>query len=107
MDVDACPDERHYAGPRMSFDSWGLRRNSETWQPLTSSERQNYKPTFTILPYRRGYTNHEHMDEVGLIHMNGRVYDPKIARFLQADPFIQAASNIQSYNRYSYVWNNR
>lgn len=46
------------------------------------------------------------MDEIGLIHMNGRVYDPKLGRFLQADPFIQAASNTQSYNRYSYVWNN-
>jgi len=38
--------------------------------------------------------------------MNGRVYDPKLARFLQADPFIQAADNTQSYNRYSYVINN-
>lgn len=38
--------------------------------------------------------------------MNGRVYDPTIARFLSADPFIQAPSNLQSYNRYSYVMNN-
>ena len=38
--------------------------------------------------------------------MNGRVYDPKLGRFLQADPFIQEADNTQSYNRYSYVINN-
>ena len=38
--------------------------------------------------------------------MNGRIYDPTIGRFLQADPFIQAPSNSQSFNRYSYVWNN-
>src|SRR5690606_41001709 len=38
--------------------------------------------------------------------MNGRIYDPKLARFLQADPFIQAATHTQSYNRYSYLWNN-
>lgn len=38
--------------------------------------------------------------------MNGRIYDPNLGRFLQADPFIQAPSNSQSYNRYSYVWNN-
>jgi hypothetical protein len=38
--------------------------------------------------------------------MNGRIYDAKLARFLQADPFIQAAGNTQSYNRYSYTFNN-
>ena len=38
--------------------------------------------------------------------MNGRIYDPTLGRFLQADPFIQAPSNSQSYNRYSYVLNN-
>src|SRR5690606_11986260 len=46
------------------------------------------------------------MDEMGLIHMNGRIYDAKLGRFLQADPFIQAASDTQSYNRYSYLMNN-
>ncbi|MBU2988326.1 hypothetical protein KO525_02925 [Psychrosphaera sp. B3R10] len=38
--------------------------------------------------------------------MNGRIYDPTLGRFLQADPFIQAPSNLQNYNRYSYVLNN-
>jgi RHS repeat-associated protein len=54
----------------------------------------------------RGYTLHEHLDEVGVIHMNGRVYDPLIGRFMSADPFIQAPGNFQSYNRYAYVMNN-
>lgn len=30
----------------------------------------------------RGFTGHEHLDGVGLIHMNGRVYDPVLGRFL-------------------------
>ncbi|WJG07965.1 RHS repeat-associated core domain-containing protein [Aliiglaciecola sp. LCG003] len=38
--------------------------------------------------------------------MNGRIYDPTLGRFLQADPHIQAPMNSQSYNRYSYVLNN-
>ncbi len=38
--------------------------------------------------------------------MNGRIYDPTLGRFLQADPFIQAPLNSQNYNRYSYVLNN-
>jgi hypothetical protein len=43
---------------------------------------------------------------MGIIHMNGRLYDPLIARFMSADPFIQAPGNLQSYNRYAYVMNN-
>lgn len=54
----------------------------------------------------RGFTGHEMVDDMGIIHMNGRIYDARIGRFLQADPFIQAAANTQSYNRYSYLWNN-
>lgn len=46
------------------------------------------------------------MDGLGIIHMNGRIYDPTLGRFLQADPFIQAPLNSQNYNRYSYVLNN-
>ena len=37
------------------------------------------------------------------IHMNGRIYDPKLGRFLQADPFVQAPKDSQSLNRYTYV----
>jgi RHS repeat-associated protein len=55
---------------------------------------------------QRGFTGHEHLAELGLIHMNGRIYDPVIGRFLQADPIIQAPHNAQSHNRYSYVMNN-
>jgi RHS repeat-associated protein len=46
------------------------------------------------------------LDEIGLIHMNGRLYDPEIGRFLQADPIIQEPLNGQNYNRYGYVQNN-
>lgn len=54
----------------------------------------------------RGYTGHEHLQSVGLIHMNGRLYDPKLHRFLQPDNFVQDPYNTQNYNRYAYVLNN-
>nr|WP_269468544.1 RHS repeat-associated core domain-containing protein [Alteromonas sp. ASW11-130] len=54
----------------------------------------------------KGYTGHKMMNDIGIIHMNGRIYDPTLGRFLQADPHIQAPMNSQSYNRYSYVLNN-
>jgi hypothetical protein len=37
----------------------------------------------------------EQLDNVGLIHMNGRVYDPKIAHFKSADPILQAPAQLQ------------
>jgi hypothetical protein len=38
--------------------------------------------------------------------MNSRVYDPMTGRFVSPDPWIQDPKNTQSFNRYSYVWNN-
>lgn len=54
----------------------------------------------------RGYTSHEHFTEVGVIHMNGRLYDPLLRRFLNADENIQDPQNTQNYNKYGYVHNN-
>jgi RHS repeat-associated protein len=85
------------AEQRYSFDPWGRRRNALSWE---------YDDTPTSFLFDRGYTGHEHLDAFGLINMNGRVYDPVIARFLSPDPVLQSPSNGQNYNRYSYCLNN-
>lgn len=88
-----------------SFNAWGERRSGENWAAAfasTSISLSGFDQSLT----QRGYTGHEMLDDHGLIHMNGRIYDAKLARFLQADPFIQAAANTQSYNRYSYLIGN-
>src|SRR4030095_7752991 len=54
----------------------------------------------------REYTGHETIPNVGLVNMNGRVYDPVLGRFLSPDPNVQFGGNLQSFNRYSYVLNN-
>ena len=54
----------------------------------------------------RGYTGHEHLEPLGLINMNGRIYDPTLARFLSPDPYVQAPDFTQSFNRYAYCLNN-
>lgn len=54
----------------------------------------------------RGFTNHEMLDHLDLVHMNGRVYEPLLGKFLSADPILQDPMNGQSYNRYAYVFNN-
>ena len=43
----------------------------------------------------RGFTGHEYVDGTDVIHMNGRIYDPTLGRFLQADPVIQDTSTPQ------------
>ena len=49
---------------------------------------------------------HEHLWTVALVHMNARLYDAKLHRFLQPDNFVQDPSSTQNYNRYGYCWNN-
>jgi len=82
---------------RMAYEPFGKRRQS--------SGTTDVYATLVPVSTDRGFTGHEHMDEVGLINMNGRVYDPGLGRFMSADPFIQSPNSLQSYNRYSYVWN--
>jgi RHS repeat-associated protein len=62
-------------------------------------------PATTIVPWR-GFTGHEHIDALSTIHMNGRIYDPLLGRFLQPDPIVQQAYTPQNWNPYSYVLNN-
>ena len=92
----------------MSFDAWGSRRSGEDWSAMTAAQIQTalVPPGFSRPITTRGFTGHEMVDDMGIIHMNGRIYDAKIARFLQADPFVDGARDTQGYNRYSYVRNN-
>jgi hypothetical protein len=39
------------------------------------------------------------------VHLNGRVYDPLLARFTSADPTVTDLLKRQGSNRYSYVGN--
>jgi RHS repeat-associated protein len=86
----AVTDESGAVIERATFDPWGLRKVERTSGTVT----------------RFGFTGHEQLDSVGLVHMGGRVYDPEIGRFVSPDPFVQDLHDTQSVNRYSYVLNN-
>lgn len=49
---------------------------------------------------------HEHVPEMDMIDMNGRLYDPVLCQFLSPDPYIQYPDNWQNYNRYGYCLQN-
>lgn len=89
----------------LNFDAWGRRRTVKTENGATTL---SYTPATTAVPplTPRGFTGHEMLDNVGLIHMNGRTYDPVTGRFLSADPIVQELHNLQNLNRYTYVVNN-
>jgi RHS repeat-associated protein len=84
------------------------QRQFGAWGGIDKFKKGNseivFKNSTTLL--NRGYTGHEHFVEVGLIHMNGRMYDAELGRFLSPDNYIQEPFNTQSFNRYGYVWNN-
>ncbi|MDD5248611.1 MAG: hypothetical protein PHY45_06485 [Rhodocyclaceae bacterium] len=83
---------------QLAYEAFGKRRF-----PNGVKDPNN---TIVGINTERGFTNHEHIDELGLVHMNGRIYDPTIGRFVSPDPTVQSPYNLQSYNRYSYTWNN-
>lgn len=87
-----------------AYDPFGSRRASNWTRAMTEAERKSLAGE---APQRtaRGYTGHEHLERTGLIHMNGRVYDPVIGRFLSPDPIVADASFSQSWNAYSYALN--
>lgn len=91
---------------KLSFDAWGQRRSAGNWYGLDSYWYNSVLAELESTALTLGFTGHEHDDEVGLINMKGRLYDPEIGRFISADPHIQATNDTQSYNRYSYVKNN-
>lgn len=78
----------------------------DPWGKQTAVFDTGLLANYTTPATTKGYTGHEHISHLDLIHMNGRIYDATIGRFMQADPFIQAPTDTQSYNRYSYVKNN-
>ena len=94
--IIAVTDSSGQTLAQYSYDGWGNRRNVQTWS------------SGSIDPFEtdRGFTGHEMLDNVELVHMNGRIYDPVIGLFLSADSILQAPYNLQNYNRYSYVINN-
>ncbi|HNR19437.1 MAG TPA: FG-GAP-like repeat-containing protein [Bacteroidia bacterium] len=84
-----------------SFDAWGRRRDAVTWQIFNQIQ-----PATTVLMFDRGYTGHEHLQEFGLINMNGRMYDPVVCRMLSVDNFNNSAAEAVGFNRYAYALNN-
>ncbi|WP_444893074.1 FG-GAP-like repeat-containing protein [Microbulbifer sp. TRSA001] len=93
-DADGNPVER------LAYSPFGLRRLDD-W---SDGDPTGGDPE--ALPTAKGFTGHEMLDQLSLVHMNGRVFDPIVGRFMSADLLIQSPYNTQSFNRYTYAFNN-
>jgi len=88
--VDTITDTQGTVVQRKAYTAYGKEITTDDFFPYST---------------KRGYTGHEHIDD-SLIHMNGRVYDSAIGRFISADPNIFHPFDPQDFNRYAYVRNN-
>ena len=69
--VDTITDESGGVVERLSYDAWGKRR--------TASGEDAWKDSaipITAATTPRGFTDHEHLDDFELVHMNGRGVRP-------------------------------
>lgn len=97
--VDAVASSAGAITETRGYDAFGKPR-SGTWADLTPPKLGSTNVT------PKGFTQHEHLNQLELIHMNGRVFDYNVGRFTGVDPVIQFPLNSQSLNPYSYILNN-
>lgn len=102
----AISDEAGNKLEQRHFDAWGNFTHLQIGNGAIMTDHDAILSAAKNLIIDRGYTSHEHFMEVGIIHMNGRLYDPLLRRFLNADENIQDPTNTQIYNKYGYAVNN-
>ena len=94
--ISVITDENGVVVERLSYDAWGKRRFANGADDPTGSITSQSS---------RGFTGQEELSVSGLVHLNGRVYDPLLARFTSADTTTESPFDPQGWNRYSYVGN--
>ena len=83
---------------KFSYKPWGMRRNASNW---TTNVTMDVAGRFS-----RGYCMHEHLPELGLIDMGGRMYNARTNQFLSPDPYVQSPGSWLSHNRFAYCMQN-
>ena len=103
-----CHERR--AGQRGERRVRGRKRHRDGLRRLgIPSPRRRYRRSSSLFNQqtgRREFTGQETIPGVGLVNLNGRLYDPGLGRFLSPDLVVQALTDLQAYNRYSYAANN-
>jgi RHS repeat-associated protein len=72
--VDVLTDDAGAVVERRSYDAFGERRNPAWGGP----------PLLLAAKTSRGFTGHEDDEELGLVNLKGRLYDPHLGRLFEA-----------------------
>ena len=72
----------------------------------TAFGAENYKNNTLAFDVTNRYTGQQIDEDTGLYFYQSRYYDPKLARFTQADTIVPSSTTSQALNRYTYVKNN-
>ena len=91
--INAITDSTGIPFEFFGYDPWGKRLEPE-------KQKERY------YTYKNGFTGHDHVDHLNLIHMGGRVYDPDVGLFTRADPITPTLALTNAQNRFAYVLNN-
>jgi RHS repeat-associated protein len=97
--IVAITDKAAQVVDRVAYSPFGERFNpaSPGSPPLTG-------PGASGVDY--GFNGHQHDDAFELINMRGRMYDPRLSRFLTPDPIVKNLLRAANLNPYSYALNN-
>ena len=89
----------------LAYEPYGSRRRADWTAALPPGDVAALAAAQDAERARLGFTGHEPLDRTGFVHMGGRVYDPRLGRFLSPDPVVSEAWSGQGWNLYSYVGN--
>jgi RHS repeat-associated protein len=95
--IDTLVDAAGVVLQRIAYEPFGLRvQSDDASQPLAAPPNG----------VRKGFTGHTHDDDLRVIDMGGRVFDPVQQRFLSRDPASPDWTDSRALNLYGYVRNN-
>jgi RHS repeat-associated protein len=100
----ATSDSNGAATDRYAYDPFGKNRDTNGSYDASGALRMDWRADGSGAS--RGFTGHEQRDDLGIVNMNGRIFDASMGLFIQADSKVPDPSNLQSYNRYGYAHNN-
>ena len=89
----------------LAHDPYGTRRKGDWSAALPAADVAALAAGQDAGRARRGFTGHEPLDRTGFVRMGGRLYDPRLGRFLSPDPIVSDPLSGQGWNLYSYVGN--
>lgn len=90
-------DENGEEVERVGYDAWGRQRDADDWNLYLADDAVSNLPV--------GFTGHQAELDSGLINMGGRMYDPRLGRFMSVDPVVANALNTQAWNSFANVLN--